>query len=117
MDPISFEMSRFALNMFESQTKVSAINIANQGVKKEYKVDYKDIVNNMDGLDDKSKLDYLKNLNSHGAMLAETLGNYVGKEIDIKEQSFNSSEASMKYQVLVEAINKKMYLSSLIFGR
>lgn len=114
MNEITFELSRFALNMHSIRQQVAASNIANQHRAETHTVDFSQKLSQLENLSSSDKLLWLKDANQNVELLLEQVISQEDKKADLGTQTLHSTQAQMDYQLMVETLNRKMKLMEAV---
>ncbi|GLR70010.1 hypothetical protein [Agaribacter marinus] len=115
MEPVTFELVKFALDMQSAQQKMAAKNIANADFQTQMKLDFKQPLARLDAMNNEQRLDYLKVFNSNAGNI-ESLEYDTGNAVDLATENSDSTKAMLEFQALVEALNRRLSIKSLVLG-
>ncbi|MFC3121536.1 hypothetical protein [Agaribacter flavus] len=115
MEPVTIEIVKFALDMQSAQQQIAARNIANADFQTQMKLDYKQPLSRLAAMNDEQRLDYLKVFNSNTKNI-ESLEYDTGRTIDLASENAESTRAMLEFQALVEALNRRLSIKSLVLG-
>jgi flagellar basal body rod protein FlgB len=116
MDNLSINLINFALNMHTVKQAVASQNIANADFKTKLVTDFSEHLQRIEKLPNEQKLEYLKVLNSQDLSIQQGVVTDSKENISIEAEHAESTKAMLEFQAMVEVVNRKMSMMSLVLG-
>lgn len=116
MEDFTLQLVKLALNMHLTTQQVAAQNIAKNGLSNHSQVDFSSLLEQIKSTPDEQKLTLVEQLNNGGVAGLQHFINLTDESVNIEKSHANSTKAVLEYQTLVEALNRKMAIKSLVYG-
>lgn len=116
MDNLTLNLVKFGLDMHSVRQTVAASNIAGAELGNTLKVDFSEYLQRLDSMEEKDQLALLQAINSNGDNLKALISEEQGLDVNVEQQHAASTKAMLEYQALVEALNRRLSIKSLVLG-
>lgn len=116
MDDLTLNLIKFSLNLRTIQQNVASENIAGVGLKSKSNVNFDDLLSEIKNQSRGDMNDTIKALNDANGKLRSMIVKSSTEKTKIEEEHLNSTKAMIEYQSLIEALNRRMKIKSIIYG-
>ena len=116
MDNLTLNLVKLGLDMHTIRQSVAASNIAGADNGSKLTVDFSEHLQRLERLDSEDQLAYLQALNSNSDNLKSMISESSEASISIEKQHADSTKAMLEYQALIEALNRRLSIKSLVTG-
>ncbi|NQY34878.1 MAG: hypothetical protein HRT37_07930 [Alteromonadaceae bacterium] len=114
---VTLDLLRLSLDMATSEQKVAAANIANANVEGYQKIgiNFQDMLNEISSMDDWGQKIVIDGWSSNWqAMEEQAIYKISDEQVKLDEEVASSIKASMKYEALIEGVNRKYGMMRLV---
>ena len=116
MDDFTLNLIKFGLDIQSTKQSVAAQNIARADKNERMTVDFSAYLEQLDFLSKDKKHAFLQVFNSNAENLTAAIETQTDTAVNIEAEHADSTKAMLEYQALVEALNRRLSIRSLVIG-
>jgi len=114
MDDFTLNLVKFGLDIQSTKQAVAAQNIARSDRNERMIVDFSAYFEQLDSLTQDKKHVFLQVFNSNPENLTSAVETQTDTAVNIETEHADSTKAMLEYQALVEALNRRLSIRSLV---